>query len=167
MSRLARLALVTAAVLAAAIPSAAQESPSSNTQVLDEYLKTMRQDLTARRDATLRAVVQLTPEEAKTFWPLQKEYDQELKKLGDARKSLLQEWGEVYNRLTDAKAKELAGRLFELNDARSALRKKYFDQMSAEVSVVAAVQFLQLETQFETMADLQLATYVPVAIRQP
>jgi hypothetical protein len=36
--------------------------------------------------------------------------------------------------------------------------------MSEQIGAVTAVQFLQLQGQFETMADLKLATAAPLAV---
>jgi len=53
--------------------------------------------------------------------------------------------------------------MFSLDEQRAALHKKYFDLMVERVNPVVAAQFLQLQRQFETMGDLKLATYVPLA----
>ena len=158
------VSLLLGAALALPALTRAQEA-TSQAEMLDQYLDTVRGDLIARRDASLRAILQLSDEEAKTFWPLQKTYDKERKKLGDDRRALLQEWGKVHANLTDEKARELADRVFALDTKRTALRKKYFELMADAVSTVVAVQFLQLQSQFETMGDLKLATYVPLAVR--
>ena len=50
-----------------------------------------------------------------------------------------------------------------LREQYDALLRKYFDLMAAQVSPVAAGQFLQIERQFETMADLKVATAMPLA----
>lgn len=166
MSTRVCLSLLLAGSLLLSVPAAFSQEPSDvQAEVLDQYIKTLRGDLTARRDAALRAIVQLSEAEGKSFWPLQQAYDKERVKIGEERRALLKEWGKVYQNLTAEKAKDLAGRLFRIEDSRLALRHTYFDKISAAVSPVVAAQFLQIETQFETMGDVQLATYVPVAVR--
>ncbi|MGD8376245.1 MAG: hypothetical protein PVF68_08895 [Acidobacteriota bacterium] len=140
------------------------DSPSQ-AELLDQYLDTVKGDLTERRDAALRAVLVLSDEEAEAFWPLQKQYDRERGRLGKERRKLLKEWGKVYQKLDAETAQRLAAQAFSLDEQRTALRKKYFDLMSERVNPVVAAQFLQLEGQFETMGDLKLATYVPLASR--
>ena len=162
---LALVALLALAALTVAPQAYAQAQAKAQSETLDEYVKTIRQDLSQRRDSTLQAVMQLTEEEAKTFWPLKEKYDAEMDKLQDQRRELLREWGEIYNELEPAKANSLAERFFALDARRNELHRKYFYLMSADVSVVDAVQFLQLNSQFETMGDVKLATYVPLAVK--
>ena len=156
------LAVAAAVILAISFPVSAQESAQA--ELLEQYMNTLRKDLTAQRDATMRAVITLDEAQAKKFWPLQKQYDKELKKIGRSRRELIREWGGEYNQLTPERASEFAKRSFEIQDQRTALRKKYFEMMAKEVSPVAAAQFLQLQNQYETMADLKLATYIPIAV---
>lgn len=145
-------------------PLQAQAQDAAAAQTLEQYLKAVRGDLIARRDSALHALLQMNEAEAEKFWPLQKEYDKEAQQLGKARLSLLREYQEIYDKLTPETAAALADKFFKLHDERDALRRKYFKRMSEEVSIVVAVQFLQLQGQFETMGDLKLATYVPLAV---
>ena len=43
------------------------------------------------------------------------------------------------------------------------LHRAYFRQISEEISPVVAVQFIQIQNRFETMADVKAATYTPIA----
>lgn len=130
---------------------------------IEESLNVVRGDIMARRDAAMQAIIQLDATQAKPFAALKSEYDGELKKLSEARKALLHEYLEANKALTPEKATDLATRSLTLDDQRNALRRKYFERMSKELSPVIAGQFLQLERQFETMADLKVATVMPVA----
>jgi len=166
MSTRVRLPLLLVGSMMLSAPAALCQAPAgAQADTLEQYAKTLRGDLTARRDAALKGILQLSEAEAKSFWPLQQSYDKERMKIGEARGELLREWGKVYQGLTAEKAKDLASRLFAVETSRQELRKSYFDKMSAAVSPVVAAQFLQIQSQFEAMADVQLATYVPLAVR--
>jgi len=130
---------------------------------IEESLNVVRGDIMARRDAAMQAIIQLDAQQAKPFAALKAEYDGELKQLAEARKALLQEYLEAHKALTPEKATDFATRSLTLDDQRNALRRKYFERMSKELSPLIAGQFLQLERQFETMADLKVATVMPVA----
>jgi len=147
-------------------PARGQEAPQAEVQTLEEYFKVARDDLVLRRDSALRALVHLKEEEAEAFWALQKAYDEELTKIGEKRKALMKEYWKDHDKLTAEQAKDLAVRSLTLDDERNALRRKYFDKIAADVSPIVAVQFLQLQRQFETMADLKVATHAPLAVRQ-
>jgi hypothetical protein len=165
---LGRGLLVIGAVLTSVLvqPARGQEEPQAQVQTLEEYFKIARDDLVLRRDSALRALVQLGEGEAETFWALQKAYDDEAAKLGEKRKSLMRAYWKDHDKLSAERAKELALKSFELDDERNALRRKYFEKIAADVSPIVAVQFLQLQRQFEIMGDLKIATYAPLAVRQ-
>jgi len=159
------LVIGTALACLSAQPARAEDEAQVQVQTLEEYFQVMRGDLTARRDSALRVLVQLNEEEAAPFWALQKEYDAELAQIGEKRLALMQKYGKHHATLTDEQATDLAEKFLTLDDERTALRRKYLKKISAEVSPIVAVQFLQLQRQFETMADLKVATHAPLAVR--
>ena len=158
----AALLIASLLVSGAAVHAQSDLGPDQS-KVLDEYIKTVKGDLVGRRDSALHQLIQLSPEQAKVFWPITKEYDKEMKALREQRLDMLKSFIEVQDELTPEVATELAERALSLADQRNQVRRKYFKIMSEKVTPTAAVQFLQLETQFETMADLKLATAVPLA----
>jgi hypothetical protein len=157
------LASLVGAVLALSLVQPVQAQAPG--QPLDEYIKIVRGDMAKRRDSALRGLIQLSEAEAKAFWPLKEAYDAELKELGEVDLKLIREFGKTHDKLSPEKATELAGRFFDLEEQHLALHRKYFKKISEEVSPVVAVQFLQLQRQFETMADLKLITNAPLATR--
>lgn len=170
MNKLTRLGIASLLVatvfpLGLAQSAGGDAEAASQTQALEQYLKVIRGDLVAKRDSALKALLQLTENEAKMFWPLKEAYDADLKKLGEDRLELIREYGKVYDKLTPEKAQELAERSFALDEKRNALRRMYFKRISVGISPVIAVQFIQLQRQFETMGDLKVATNLPLAVR--
>jgi hypothetical protein len=147
-------------------PARADQEPQVEVQTLEEYFKVVRGDLIARRDSALRALVQVGEQEGQAFWSLQKAYDVELSKIGEKRRALMRDYWQSHDKLTAEQATDLAEQSLALDDERNALRRKYFRRISEEVSPIVAVQFLQLQRQFEIMADLKVATYAPLAVRQ-
>lgn len=149
-------------------PARAGEKAQAPTQdqLLEEYFEVLRGDLTLRRDSALRALIQLKEGEAEPFWALQKAYDAELAQIGEKRVALARKYAAHHAELTDEQATGLAQKFLALDDERNALRRKYLEKISADVSPIVAVQFLQLQRQFETMADLKVATNAPLAVRQ-
>jgi hypothetical protein len=165
ISRFANTLVLTAAVLTLAVPTAAEQPAEANKKVLEQYFATIGSDLAAKRDSAMSTLIELTPEESKLFWPMKKAYDAELKKLFDARFDLLGEFDAIHDKLTTEKANELAERALALDEQRTDLHRRYFKKMASEISAVVAVQYLQLQSQFETMADMKIASHVPLAMR--
>jgi hypothetical protein len=137
----------------------------SEAQAIEELVKATRGDLRKRRDSAVNTLVTLEGDQAKRFRPLQRAYDEELRAILDERLEIAKEFVEIHNKLTPETARPIAERFFKAEEARLALHRKYFQKMSDEVSVVAAIQFLQLQSQFETMYDMQVASAAPLATK--
>jgi hypothetical protein len=152
-------------LIAIALAVPAQGQTDADAKALEDYFKVVRGDIVKRRDSALRGILQLEEAEAKAFWPLKEQYDAELKKMSDVRLGLVREYAKVYDKLTAETANDLAARFLTLDEQRLALHRKYFKLMTEQVSPVIAVQFLQLQRQFETMADMKLATNAPLAVK--
>lgn len=159
MKRLSTLGLAFLISLALAVTTA----PVAADDSLDDLIQTLRSDLGQRRNSALSTLVKLDGEQKKVFWSLTKAYDKELREITEQRVAMIKEFGKIYKNLTPEQARDIANRSFEISDARTALHRKYFHRIADEVSAIAAAQFLQLQTQFETMADVKLAASVPLA----
>jgi len=157
--------LILGLALACALPAAAEQPAKANKKVLEQYFAAIGTDIAAKRDSALSTLIELTPEETQLFWPIKKAYDAEFRKLLDARFELLGEFDAVHDKLTAETATALAERALKLDEQRTDLHRRYFKKMSDEISPVVAVQYLQLQSQFETMADIKIATHVPLAMR--
>ena len=161
--KLVALAFLLSGALILSVPTYGSDGSDVDPETLDKYLAMVKQDLTARRNATLRTLLTLTEPEAQEFWPLQEAYDKELAKLHQTHKKLLHEYSQVYTNLTPENAAKLADGFFGLEEDKIALHRKYMKLMSDKVSPVVAVQFLQLQNQFETMGDVKTSSFTPLA----
>lgn len=159
------IAVAVVAALSLFVPAQAQQSAEANREVLGKYFEAIGSDLSARRDSAMSTLIEMNEQEKKAFWPLKKNYDQELKAIFNARFELISDFDKIHDKLNAENAARIAERAFEIDAQRSALHRKYFEQMSKQISPVIAVQFLQLQGQFETMADMKLASQVPLAVK--
>lgn len=156
-----KLVPVCAALLvlgAVALPAQDEE-----TKALEQLFQVAKGELTAKRDSALKTLVSLDREKEQAFWSLVGQYDKEMAEQRKERRALVEEFVAAHDKLTAAQAEKLADRVLDLDNARNEVRRKYFKRMAKEASPVAAAQFLQLQGQFETMADLKLATAMPLA----
>ena len=132
-------------------------------QALNLYVSKLKGDLTRKRDSSLTYMIKLEGEQSKAFRKIVREYDKDAKKIGKARMTMLREFVRTSDSLSAEQASELAERAFTIAESRIALRRQYFKLISEEISAVVAVQFLQLQSQFDTMADSKLAATIPLA----
>ena len=113
--------------------------------------------------AIITEVMGFTPEEDKAFWPIYREYDAEMTRLGDERVALIAEYAKNYDALTDEVADRLATKALELEQRRQGVKRQCFDRVKQATSARTALRFLQVEQQLQLLIDLQISASLPIA----
>ncbi|NIS81997.1 MAG: hypothetical protein GTO14_17720 [Anaerolineales bacterium] len=127
----------------------------------DAYIELLRSDLRTEKVGIITQVMQFTAEEADAFWPVYREYELELTKLGDVRIGLIKDYVQHYETMTDAKARELVKKVLDLERKRTSLKKKYFNRFDRVLPSKTVAKFFQLENQILLLMDLQIASELP------
>ena len=143
---------------------AQQESERENkTLNLSAYVELLRSDVRAQKVAIITEVMGFSETEDKAFWPIYREYDGEMAKLGDERVAMIAEYARNYANLTDAVAETLARKAIDLDARRQAAKAKCYEKVKAALSPKTALRFLQVEHQLQLLIDLQISASLPVA----
>lgn len=157
------VALATLTIVPMAGQSAQDSSRQTQTLNLAAYVELLRSDVRTQKVAIITEVMGFSEAEDEAFWPIYREYDLELSKLGDERLDLIGEYAKSYADLTDAVADQLATRALDLESKRQALRQRCYERVKAALSPRTAMRFLQVEHQLQLLIDLQIAASLPVA----
>jgi hypothetical protein len=157
------LATVFALPLLVASEGFTQERNASNDRDLNlrAYVELLRADVKAKRVAIITEIMQFNDADAAVFWPIFREYDNDLSKIGDGRVDLIQDYIENYDNISNEKADELMTKAFQLEAQRAALKKEYFDKMAGALSPRTAARFFQVENQMQQIVDLQVSANLP------
>jgi hypothetical protein len=129
---------------------------------LRAFVELARSDLRTQKALILAENLPLTNDEGAEFWPVQREYDQELNKLLDRRVELITRYAKQFQTMTDDDAYKLANDVFDLEEKRTALKRKYFKKFCKVVPALKAARFFQIENQINTAVDLQIAGSLPL-----
>ena len=156
---LASLVTIVTAARAQSPQSTEAETKSLN---LTAYAELIRSDVRTQKVAIITETMDFTEAEDKAFWPVYREYDSELAKLGDERVALIAEYAANYSTLTDATAEKLANQALDLESRRQAVKAKYYDRIRKVLSPRTALRFLQVEHQLQLLIDLQISALLPV-----
>ena len=148
---------------AAHADSAQTGEPVDRTLNLSAYAELLRSDVRAQKVAIITEVMGFTEAEGAAFWPIYREYDAEMAKLGDQRVALISEYARHYSQMTDELAEKLALQALDLEGRRAAARRKCHERVKAALSPRTAMRFLQVEHQLQLLIDLQIAASLPVA----
>ena len=130
---------------------------------LRAYVELLRSDLRSQKVAIITEMMGFTEEEDAKFWPVYRQYETDLAKINDDRLSLIKEYADNYEKLTDQVADNLAHRAFDLESRRATLKSNYYDKMKTALSPKTAARFFQVENQILLLLDLQIASSLPLA----
>ena len=137
-----------------------QDAKSLN---LTAYAELLRSDVRAQKVAIITEVMGFTDKEDAAFWPIYREYDLEMSKLGDERAALIAEYARNYASVTDELADRLAAKALELESRRQELKGQTYQKVRKALSPLTAARFLQVEHQLLLLVDLQIASLLPIA----
>lgn len=128
----------------------------------EQYLELIRQDLSATKTAYMTEGMQLTTEQGDVFWPMYREYQGELAKLGDRRIANIKDYAEHFEAMTDDKAAEILKNSFKNRKDYLGLLEKYSKKVAKALDPVTAARFVQVENTLNLLIDLQLAGEIPL-----
>ena len=143
----------------------AQQLPERQAAALNlqAYAELLRSDIRLQKAAIITEVMEFTEAEDAAFWPIYREYDAEMSKLGDERVRLIADYAGSYATLTDATADKLAATALDLEARRQAAKAKCYDRLKKALSPRTALRFLQVEHQLQLVIDLQISASLPIA----
>ena len=155
--------LVLASLLLSAAGAIAQQPVVVTVRPLtDDDIKLMRQDVQAAREDIIKDTMQFTDAEGTAFWPLYKQYAQDQHAIADKRVTLITDYANKYDTLTDADAKDMTQRFLQIDDETQSLRKKYLPKFVTALGAKRAAKFYQVDNRLSLIVNVQIASVVPL-----
>jgi len=135
---------------------------------LDSYIESLRADVRADHVAIITQAMQFNDQESKSFWPVYRKYEADVRKLNDQRLALIKSYDDKFAAMTDADAKAIIDQSIDLESRRLDLKKKYAKEFQkAGLSSLTVAKFLQLEHRLDLLVDLQIASELPSLLIKP
>lgn len=122
-----------------------------------------RASIQLRRQTIVTSVMDLTPTEAQTFWPLYREYRIEMAKVGDRVSKLLVDYAAQYDALTDDQAKKIMKEWLSIEKAKMDVKGKYISRFQKILPARKTMRFFQADNKLDAVLNSQLASVVPLA----
>jgi len=128
------------------------------------YLQLLRSDFNSAKVEIVNRIMKLSAEDAKKFWPIYREYENELGKQAVNRAEFIAEFVQSHKDGTfdNARARDMAKRWFKAQRARLTLLEQYHGKIEKILSPVQAGQFLQIENQMFVFIDMTIAAEMPL-----
>jgi len=157
------IATLVALLSSGAVAQAQQGATPQPTELnLSAYAELLRSDVRAQKIAILAQVMGFTEAEDTAFWPLYREYDAEMTRLGDQRVALIADYARQFTQLTDTAAAAMGDKAVELEARRQAAKAACYERVKKALSPRTALRFLQVEQQLLLIIDLQISAALPI-----
>jgi hypothetical protein len=128
------------------------------------YIDAVCSDLSRGKADIIKTVMNLSPSEAGSFWPIYRAYERELDALSDQRTELTGTFVRAVQAksLDNPTAQQLGNAWWDQESQRLALMRKYYGRMLTEISPLRAAQFAQIEHRVNLILDLGVASELPL-----
>jgi hypothetical protein len=126
------------------------------------YIELLRSDVKAKATEVIAEVMQFDSDEAAKFWPIYREYELELSKIGDEKLVLIKKYTANAENMSEEVADQLVQGVFKVEQARHNLKMKYYERIKTALTAKTAGRFLQVQNQILMLIDLQIASALPV-----
>jgi len=149
------ITLVILTMVAGAIPALCQEKPADNMQLVLEKTRADKKLLVAEN-------MELTESEAKGFWPVYDQYQDELFLLRARTARLINDYGEAYDKMTNEKAKKLVDEMVTIETLGAKLRQAYLSKFRKVLPEVKVGRYYQIENKINAVLMYELASKIPL-----
>jgi len=149
---LAVAAAITIFVVSPALP---QDKPADNMQILLEKIRADKRLLVA-------ANMELTESEAKAFWPVYDNYQDELFLLRSRTARLIKDYGDSFKDMNNEKARALLDESITIESLGLKLRQAYLPKFRKVLPEKKATRYYQIENKIQAMLNYELAKGIPL-----
>lgn len=126
------------------------------------FIDLLRSDIKKERTNIINKVMEFSSDDAAAFWPLFKEYQAKMDKIGDENVEFIKEYAGVYWNLTNPQAKSIGDKWFDMRLREYKLRQEYFGKFSEALSPAQALKIMQLDYRLDLVIDMQIASEMPM-----
>ena len=138
-----------------AITVAAQDKPADNMQIVLEKTRADKKLFVAEN-------MQLTEVEAKAFWPVYEQYQDELFLLRARTAKLIKDYADGYEKMANDTAKKLLDELMVIEGLGPKLRQAYLPKFRKALPEMKVVRYYQIENKIYAVLLYELARNIPL-----
>lgn len=135
----------------------AADAPKAQTEQ-GILLETIR----ANKKAFVAVNLQLSEEEAKSFWPLYDKYQAEISAIGDREVAIVEDYTANYKDLSNDKATQLMESYLAAQGDRVKVRSSYLPEFAKILPGRTVARFYQIENKMDAVVRYDLARSIPV-----
>jgi hypothetical protein len=153
---LAILGMLTAMV----VPGRTQEKQADSMQVVN--MQIVLEKIRADKKLLVAENMQLTEAEAKAFWPVYDQYQDELFLLRSRTAKLIKDYADAYDKMNNDTAKRLLDEFVTIEALGPKLRQAYLPKFRKALPETKVVRYYQIENKIQAVLFYELAANIPL-----
>jgi hypothetical protein len=135
--------------------ASAQDKPADDMQIVREKVRADKKLLVAEN-------MQLTEAEAKAFWPVYDQYQDELFLLRARTVKLISDFADAYEKMSNETAKKLMDEFITIESLGPKLRQAYLPKFRKVLPEVKVVRYYQIENKIQAALFYEFAAKIPL-----
>jgi hypothetical protein len=155
MSRPGLLLAVPLLLAFAAAPIRAGEADEASREILRDTLRTNKKALVAVN-------LELSDEEARSFWPVYERYQKDLGAVQERLLRVIEDYAASFGSMTDEKASQLVDDYLAVERDRVEVRRAFLGPISEALPGRKVMRFYQIENKIDAVLRYELAATIPV-----
>jgi len=140
----------------------AQGQAGQPTNGLDQ-IELTRANIQNRRQEIVQQIMELTPTESEKFWPVYRDYRNEIARVSDQRVELIEKFVNQAATMSDEQSEKLLHQWFSLREQQIGVQKKYAGKFRKLLPGAKVVRFYQTENLLDTIVSANIQASMPVA----
>lgn len=129
----------------------------------DDQMQLTREAAKANKKLIVSDNMNLTEQEAKSFWPVYDEYQKSLGALYERTGKTIKSYADNYDSLTDEKAKSLVDEILTIQEDKLKLQRSYLPKFDKVLPTKKVARYYQIENKLDAIVRFDLARGIPLA----
>jgi predicted Zn-dependent peptidase len=137
-------------------------SVNAQTEYFETDIQGIRKDIREVAKEIVAQNVELTPDQAKIFWPLYDEYAAEVKLLGDKEVKLTEEYMLNFYLMEEETASNLLDDVLNLERDKQSLKSEYIRKMKKVLPAKVVGKFYQVDKRINLLIEAEKMSRIPM-----
>lgn len=128
----------------------------------DTFIELLRSDIQTQKKLLIAGAMNFTETDSEKFWPIYRDYELKLMKLGDRDIANIKKYAANYDSLTNKIADELIEEAFNVDEEILDLNKDYYKKFKKALNPKIAGKAMQVINQINLLLQLKVASEIPL-----
>jgi hypothetical protein len=148
--------------------SAAKESEGSATKeeavggAVHDVIELTREVVKTERKAIIAASMNMTKTESEAFWPVYRDYELQISKVGDRYVKLVKDFAEKWESATDEEAKAMLNDFLKVAQDRLKVKRSFVGRFEKVLPATKVFRLYQIENKIDAAIQYEVAAEVPL-----